>query len=108
VRQRNGTVLSDYVTTIGDTARRRLAPSPAAAGENKTCTITNVKKGMVKVIKRSSGQLASGFHFEIRINTTTTDAGSLIGAGITDGERLKSTSPPSSSRVRRINSARPA
>src|SRR6185503_5948682 len=45
-----GTSLSDYITVIGGACVPNGSVS-LAAGDNKTCTITNTKKGMAKVVK---------------------------------------------------------
>jgi hypothetical protein len=52
----SGTVLSDYVTVIsGDCAADGTIT--LALAENKTCTITNTKKGMVDLLKITNGSI---------------------------------------------------
>jgi hypothetical protein len=52
-----------------------------AAGENKTCTITNIRKGTAKVVKTVTGIPPTGsqsFTFQIRQGSSTSSAGQIL------------------------------
>lgn len=80
--QGTGTLLSDYVSVIGgQCAADGTITLPLA--QNATCTITNTKKGMAKVIKTVSlGAVTqppgSGFVFQIRTGASSTLAGTIL------------------------------
>jgi len=71
------TVLSDYVSAIGGACAPDGSVS-LALGQNRTCTITNTKKGMVKVVKTVSGAAPTGtddFTFQIRQGASLSSLG---------------------------------
>jgi hypothetical protein len=81
-----GTDLADYVTVIGGDCAANGTVSLALA-QNKTCTITNTKKGMAEVVKTVSGlPPAAGqtFTFEIRQGASTSSLGTVLESKNTD------------------------
>ena len=81
-----GTTLSDYVTTIGGDCAANGTVSLALA-QNKTCTITNKKKGMAQVVKTVSGQppaAGQSFTFELRQGASTASDGTVLESKNTD------------------------
>jgi hypothetical protein len=80
------TTLSDYDTTIGGDCAANGTVSLALA-QNKTCTITNKKKGMAKVVKTVAGHApASGqsFTFELRQGASISSDGTTLESKLTD------------------------
>jgi hypothetical protein len=80
--QGTGTLLSDYVSVIGGQCAADGTITLALA-QNATCTITNKKKGMAKVLKTVSlGAVTrppgSGFVFQIRTGASSTLAGTIL------------------------------
>jgi hypothetical protein len=81
-----GTSLGDYTTVIGGDCAANGSVS-LAAGDNKTCTITNTKKGMAAVVKTVSGltpPAGQSFTFEIREGATTSSDGTVLESKSTD------------------------
>ncbi|HYK19534.1 MAG TPA: hypothetical protein VEV42_02295, partial [Pyrinomonadaceae bacterium] len=81
-----GTLLSDYDTVIGGDCAANGTVSLALA-QNKTCTITNTKKGMAQVVKTVSGlPPAAGqtFTFEIRQGASVVSDGTVLETKTTD------------------------
>jgi hypothetical protein len=76
-----GTDLGDYVApTFGGDCDAAGAVS-LAAGENKTCTITNTRKGTAQVIKTISGVNPTGsqsFAFQLRQGASQISAGTIL------------------------------
>ncbi len=82
----NNTTLSDYTTVIGGDCAANGTVSLALA-QNKTCTITNTKKGMAQIVKTVSGlPPAAGqtFTFEIRQGASTVSDGTVLESKTTD------------------------
>jgi hypothetical protein len=80
------TTLSDYTTVIGGDCAANGTVSLALA-QNKTCTITNTKKGMAQIVKTVSGlPPAAGqtFTFEIRQGASTVSDGTVLESNTTD------------------------
>jgi uncharacterized cupredoxin-like copper-binding protein len=80
------TTLSDYVSVIGGDCAASGSVSLALA-QNKTCTITNTKKGMAQIVKTVNGLTPpSGqtFTFEIRDGASTTSDGTTLETKTTD------------------------
>jgi Prealbumin-like fold domain len=80
------TTLSDYTALIGGDCAANGAVSLALA-QNKTCTITNTKKGMAQIVKTVSGlPPAAGqtFTFEIRQGASTVSDGTVLESKTTD------------------------
>jgi|GEM_PF-1121900 len=80
------TTLSDYTTVIGGDCAANGSVSLALA-QNKTCTITNTKKGLARIVKTVSGQPpASGqsFTFELRQGASTVADGTVLESKTTD------------------------
>jgi len=77
------TTLSDYVQVIGGDCATNGTVSLALA-QNKTCTITNTKKGMAKVVKTFNGGAlgANTFTFQIRSGASAAAAGTIVESGI--------------------------
>ncbi|HEX6717307.1 MAG TPA: hypothetical protein VF088_09350 [Pyrinomonadaceae bacterium] len=81
-----GTSLGDYTTVIGGDCAANGSVS-LAAGDNKTCTITNTKKGTAQVVKTVSGVApAAGqtFTFELRQGASTSSDGTVLESKNTD------------------------
>ena len=81
-----GTTLSDYVGVIGGDCAANGTVSLALA-QNKTCTITNTKKGMAQVVKTVSGlppAAGQSFTFEIRQGASTLSDGTVLETKNTD------------------------
>jgi len=85
----SGTVLSDYVTSIGAPCAANGSIS-LALGQNATCTITNTKKARVKVVKTVRNPATGtdnppvstqSFTFEIRQGASTTSTGTTLETG---------------------------
>ena len=81
-----GTVLSDYIATINSNCTANGSVT-LALGEQKTCTITNVRAGHARVTKTVSfdnhvtpGPLSSfdSFTFQIRYGASTQAAGTIL------------------------------
>ncbi len=75
-----GTNLADYVTTFGGDCAANGTVSLALA-QNKTCTITNKKKGSAQVFKTVAGQppaAGQSFTFELRQGASTFDDGTVL------------------------------
>jgi len=67
------TTLSDYTTVIGGNCDAQ-GNVTLAAGDNKTCTITNTKKGNIVIEKQTLPDASSqSFTFTGEINTSLTD-----------------------------------
>jgi hypothetical protein len=80
------TTLSDYDTVIGGDCAANGSVSLALA-QNKTCTITNTRKGMAKVVKTVSGlppPAGQTFTFEIRQGASTVSDGTVLETKVTD------------------------
>ncbi|HKG80152.1 MAG TPA: hypothetical protein VKA78_12050, partial [Pyrinomonadaceae bacterium] len=80
------TTLSDYDSLIGGDCAANGTVSLALA-QNKTCTITNTKKGMAQIVKTVSGlPPAAGqtFTFEIRQGASTVSDGTVLESKTTD------------------------
>lgn len=80
------TSLADYVTVIGGDCAANGTVSLALA-QNKTCTITNTKKGKAEVVKTVSGQPPAGgqsFTFELRQGASTVADGTVLETKNTD------------------------
>jgi hypothetical protein len=78
-----GTSLGDYVSAIGGDCAANGSVT-LAAGDNKTCTITNTKKGMAQVIKTFNGGAlgTNTFTFQIRTGASAVAAGTILESGI--------------------------
>jgi Prealbumin-like fold domain len=76
------TTLSDYVSVIGGDCATNGSVSLALA-QNKTCTITNTKKGMAQVIKTFNGGAlgANSFTFQLRSGASAGAAGTILESG---------------------------
>ena len=82
----NGTTLSDYTTVIGGDCAANGSVTLALA-QNKTCTITNTKKGMAQIVKTVSGAVppaGQSFTFEIRQGASTVADGTVLESKQTD------------------------
>src|SRR5215213_2420111 len=80
------TTLSDYTAVIGGDCAANGAVSLALA-QNKTCTITNTKKGMAQIVKTVSGlppAAGQSFTFEIRQGASTVSDGTVLESKTTD------------------------
>ena len=80
------TSLSDYVTVIGGDCAANGTVSLALA-QNKTCTITNTKKGKAEVVKTVSGvppAAGQSFTFELRQGATPLSDGTVLESKNTD------------------------
>jgi Prealbumin-like fold domain len=80
------TTLSDYVSVIGGDCAANGTVS-LALGQNKTCTITNTKKGMAQIVKTVSGlppAAGQSFTFEIRQGASTASDGTVLESKSTD------------------------
>ncbi len=80
------TTLSDYVSVIGGDCAASGSVSLALA-ENKTCTITNTKKGMARIVKTVRGltpPAGQSFTFEIREGASTSSDGTVLESKSTD------------------------
>ncbi len=80
------TTLSDYTTVIGGDCAANGTVSLALA-QNKTCTITNTKKGMAQIVKTVSGQpppAGQSFTFELRQGASTVSDGTVLESKNTD------------------------
>ena len=80
------TTLSDYVTVIGGDCAANGTVALALA-QNKTCTITNTKKGTAQIVKTVSGLPPAGgqtFTFEIRQGASTVSDGTILETKNTD------------------------
>jgi hypothetical protein len=78
------TTLSDYVSVIGGDCAANGSVSLALA-QNKTCTITNTKKGMAKVIKTVNGGVPTGSHaftFQLRQGATMVANGTILESAV--------------------------
>jgi hypothetical protein len=78
-----GTTLSDYTTAIGGDCASN-GTITLAAGDNKTCTITNTKKGEVEVVKTVGGVAPSGtdqFVFTLRTGASSSSKGTIVSTG---------------------------
>jgi hypothetical protein len=74
------TVLSDYIAAIGGHCATNGSVS-LTLGQNKTCTITNTKKGTARVVKTVSGAVPTGtgaFTFEIRQGASSSSIGTIL------------------------------
>jgi hypothetical protein len=81
-----GTSLSDYVTTFGGDCAANGTVSLALA-QNKTCVITNKKKGLAEIDKTVSGQppaAGQSFTFELRQGASTFSDGTVLETKNTD------------------------
>jgi hypothetical protein len=79
-----GTTLSDYVMGIGGDCAANGTVSLALA-QNKTCTITNTRKGMAQVVKTVSGAPPSGsqaFTFQLRQGASIVNNGTVLESGV--------------------------
>ena len=78
-----GTNLDDYTSAIsGDCASDGTIT--LAAGDNKSCTITNTKKGEVEVVKTVDGAPPSGtdqFVFTLRSGASSSSKGTVLATG---------------------------
>jgi hypothetical protein len=80
------TTLSDYVSVIGGDCAANGTVALALA-QNKTCTITNTKKGMAEIVKTVSGlppPAGQSFTFEIREGASTVADGTVLESKNTD------------------------
>ena len=80
------TSLSDYVSVIGGDCAANGTVSLALA-QNKTCTITNTRKGKAAVVKTVSGQpppAGQSFTFELRQGASTGSDGTVLETKNTD------------------------
>ncbi len=80
------TSLSDYVTVIGGDCAANGTVTLALA-QNKTCTITNTRKGSAQVVKTVSGLPPAGgqsFTFELRQGASTVADGTVLESKSTD------------------------
>ena len=80
------TSLSDYTSVIGGDCAANGTVSLALA-QNKTCTITNTKKGMAQIVKTVSGQpppAGQSFTFELRQGASTVSDGTVLESKNTD------------------------
>jgi hypothetical protein len=74
------TTLSDYVTVIGGDCAANGTVTLGLA-QNKTCTITNTKKGEAKVIKTRNGAVLAdtqAFEFTLRTGATSSNVGTIL------------------------------
>ena len=81
-----GTTLSDYVSVIGGDCAANGTVTLALA-QNKTCTITNTKKGTAQVVKTVSGlppAAGQSFTFELRQGASTSSDGTVLESKTTD------------------------
>ena len=80
------TTLSDYTTVIGGDCAANGTVSLALA-QNKTCTITNTKKGLANIVKTVNGQPPASnqsFTFELRQGASTVSNGTVLESKNTD------------------------
>jgi hypothetical protein len=77
-----GTNLTDYTSVIGGDCAANGSVT-LAAGNNKTCTITNTKKGLAKVIKTFNGGAlgVNSFTFQLRSGASAGAAGTILESG---------------------------
>ncbi len=80
-----GYVASDWVCVGGTQNADTIT---LGLGQEATCTITNTAKGMVTVIKTSSGVPAAGFTFEIREGASPTEEGVVLASDTTDADGI--------------------
>ena len=82
----NSTSLADYVTLIGGDCAANGSVSLALA-QNKTCTITNTRKGKAEIVKTVAGlppAAGQSFTFELRQGATTMADGTTLETKNTD------------------------
>jgi hypothetical protein len=92
-----GTSLANYVTTIGGDCNADGTITLALA-ENKTCTITNARRGTIIVEKQTNPNAAPGsFTFTGTGAGTIADNGQIIGANLAPGTYTSTEADPSAS-----------
>ncbi|HET7686743.1 MAG TPA: hypothetical protein VFM19_10080 [Candidatus Limnocylindria bacterium] len=87
-----GTSLSSYISTVSGTGCGGSATAGTvtlAAGDNKTCTITNTRKPTLTVIKDLNPSEDSG-KFNLQIDNVTAGTGANVGDGGTTGAQVVS------------------
>ena len=90
-----GTNLANYVSSIGGACQADGSVS-LAAGENKTCTITNTRKARLFVIKKvinDNGGTAAPGDFTLGVNATDPTPASFKGADAPGVEVTAGTGP---------------